>query len=119
MRFPLTHDGDGAFIYPTAEIDEIAAVIRVILTILPGQHPRLPDFGNHAALLVFRNAGPGLEEQIAALVKFDIETWEPRARVEEVSVLFDETSAAYRVGIIYSSKLSPAERQEMTITLGA
>ncbi|MGE5551527.1 MAG: GPW/gp25 family protein [Bacteroidota bacterium] len=118
MLFPLLHNGDGAFAWPATEIEEIAATIRVILTVIPGQHQRLPDFGNHAALLLFRNPGPGLEERISALIKFDIETWEPRAQVDSVVSVYDDTTASYYVEITWSPKISPANTQQrMSISL--
>lgn len=119
MIYPLVHNGDGAFAWPAAEVDEIAATIRVILTVLPGQHPRLPDFGNHAALLLFRNPGPGLEERIAALVKNDIETYEPRAQVEAVNPVYDSATSSYRVGITWSPRISSSSgAEQLSITLG-
>ncbi|MDI3548120.1 MAG: Baseplate wedge protein gp25 [Halanaerobiales bacterium] len=119
MQYPLVHMGDGAFAYPVNEIDEIASVIRCILTTIPGEHPRLPDFGNHAALVVFRNPVPGLESTITGLVKRDIEGWEPRAKVEEVTAVYDYDQAMYRVQVLWSAPGSGIkEPQEATTTLG-
>lgn len=119
MLYPLQHRGDGAFRYPEGVEDEIASAIRVILTTLPGEHPRLPDFGNHAALVVFRNPGPNLEATIAGLVKYDIERWEPRAKVEEVTATYDYEKALYRVRIVWSApEIGLWETRETEATLG-
>lgn len=119
MQYPITHRGDGAFLYPLLLADEIESAIRCILTTLPGEHPRLPDFGNHAALTVFRNPGGGLETVIAGLVKWDIETWEPRARVEDVSVAYNDEEAAYRVKILWSTPDSGIrDMREVLATIG-
>lgn len=119
MQYPLIHRGDGAFLYSLAQADEIEAAIRCIMTVLPGEHPRLPEFGNHAALTVFRNPGGGLEAVIAGLVKWDIETWEPRARVEDVSVTYSHEEAAYRVKILWSAPdIGIRDTREMLATIG-
>jgi phage baseplate assembly protein W len=119
VLYPLQHRGDGAFQYPADVAEEIAAAIRVILTTLPGEHPRLPEFGNHAVLVVFRNPGPKLEAMIAGLVKYDIERWEPRAKVEEVTVTYDYESATYRVRILWSAPdVGLREARATEITLG-
>lgn len=119
MLYPLNHIGDGAFAYPVNELDEIASVIRCILTTVPGEHPRLPDFGNHAALVVFRNPGPGLETIIAGLVKNDIEDWEPRVKIEEVLAKYDYDQALYRVHVLWNApQIGIREVQEETIMLG-
>ncbi|WP_422448169.1 GPW/gp25 family protein [Thermoanaerobacterium sp. DL9XJH110] len=119
MLYPLQHRGDGAFQYPANVVEEIAAAIRVILTTIPGEHPRLPEFGNHAALVVFRNPGPDLEAMIAGLVKYDIESWEPRAKVEEVTATYDYESASYRVRVLWSApEAGLRETRETEVTLG-
>ncbi len=122
MLYPLQHRGDGAFQYPADVVEEIAAAIRVILTTIPGEHPRLPEFGNHAALVVFRNPGPDLEAMIAmiaGLIKYDVENWEPRAKVEEVTATYDYDSSSYRVKIIWSSpEIGLRETRETEVTLG-
>lgn len=119
MLYPLNHIGDGAFAYSANEIDEIASVIRCILTIVPGEHPRLPHFGNHAALVVFKNPGPGLEAIIAGLVKRDIEDWEPRAKVEDVTAIYDYDQALYRVRVLWSApQVGMRDAQEIVTTLG-
>jgi len=101
VQYPLQHFGDGAFAYPDDELREVAASIECILTTLPGQHPRLPEFGNHAALVVFNNPTPELAETVKAMVKRDIETWEPRAKVTEVEAYYREDTASYIVRIHY------------------
>lgn len=119
MLYPLEHRGDGAFAYPATEVNEIGTVIRCILTTIPGEHPRLPDFGNHAALVVFRNPGPGLEVMIAGLIKRDIETWEPRARVEDVQATYDYDQALYQVRVLWSApEAGIRDRQEVLATVG-
>ncbi len=119
MLYPLQHRGDGAFRCPESVEDEIASAIRVILTTLPGEHPRLPEFGNHAALVAFRNPGPNLEATIAGLVKYDIERWEPRAQVEEVTATYDYDKALYRVRIVWSApEIGLWETRETEATLG-
>lgn len=119
MLYLLEHKGDGAFTYPANEIEEIATVIRCILTVIPGEHQRFPDFGNHAALVVFRNPGPGLEDVIAGMVKRDIETWEPRARVEDTQVTYDYNQALYRVHILWSApEAGIREVRETLATMG-
>ncbi|WP_162991151.1 GPW/gp25 family protein [Biomaibacter acetigenes] len=119
MLYPLQHRGDGAFQYPANVVEEIAAAIRVILTTIPGEHQRIPEFGNYAALLVFNNPGPDLEATISGLVKYDIENWEPRAKVEEVTTTYDYDSSSYRVKIIWSSpEIGLKETRETEVTLG-
>lgn len=115
MLYPLQHRGDGAFFYAGDVLEEIAASILVILTTVPGEHPRLPDFGNHAALFVFRNPGVRLERLIKGTIKDDIERWEPRAKVEEVKATYNYDDASYTVSIYWSAPaqglISPTETQ--------
>lgn len=115
MLFPLQHRGDGDYLYAWDVLEEIAASILVILTTVPGEHPRLPDFGNHAALFVFRNPGTRLESLIEGTVKDDIERWEPRAKVEEVKATYNYDDASYTVSIYWSAPKhglrSPTETQ--------
>ncbi|HHY67837.1 MAG TPA: GPW/gp25 family protein [Alicyclobacillus sp.] len=119
MLYPLQHRDDGAFRPPTDVIEEIDTAIRVIMTTLPGEHPRLPDFGNHAALLVFRNPGPKLEAMIAGLVKYDIKRWEPRAKVDEVDVTYNYKDASYQIRILWSAPASGLqEKRETVVTVG-
>lgn len=101
MQYPLQHSGDGAFAYPDDILKEVAAAIMVILTTLPGEHPRIPDFGNHVALLLFNNPPEELDETVKAMVKNDIETWEPRAQVTDVETYFDTATATYIVRVHY------------------
>jgi len=97
MQYPLSHSLDGGFAYSPNVVDECESNIRCILTTLPGQHERYPTYGNHAAQLVFDNPVPGLENQVAGWLKYDIERWEPRVKVVKVISTFDYERAVYRV----------------------
>lgn len=104
MKYPINHNDDGNFELPNDELNEIENVIRCILTTIPGQHPRLPDFGNHALPIIFGNPGQGIENHISGFVRYDIERWEPRVKVYGISTVFDYEKACYVVNIEWNLK---------------
>lgn len=100
-NYPMEHSEDGNFTAPGNDEAEVETVIRVILDTIPGQHPRLPEFGNHAIPLLFENPGPGCEAQISGFLKHDIERWEPRVKVLGVDSVFDYNKALYHVTVTW------------------
>ena len=95
MMYELEHRGDGNFRLPANEMEEIGTVVKCILTTVPGQHPRLPEFGNHSMPVVFDNPGDEMEDQIEGFLKYDIERWEPRVKIGNVNTTFDYDRGKY------------------------
>jgi phage baseplate assembly protein W len=121
MNFPLEHDQDGGFVYSEDIVEEIRAAIFCILHVLPGEHPRDLEFGNHAALIVFKNPTPGLESMIPGLIKRDIENNEPRAAIDEkdVTAVFDYDSGTYLIDFYWTAPdLGIKDKQHINDTIG-
>src|SRR3954452_2281752 len=90
--FPVGPDASGSVALATGD-REIEQAIRLILGTAPGERPMRPEFGCAIHEHVFGAANAATAGQIAADVRAALGRWEPRIRVDDVRVLFDEQMA--------------------------
>src|SRR2546421_13096162 len=94
--FPLRTDPTGRIALVSRE-REIEESIRLILGTAIGERPMRPEFGCGIHDYVFAPADSETANKIAAEVRASLRRWEPRIRVRDVAVSFDEadTSTLY------------------------
>ncbi|TMG40484.1 MAG: GPW/gp25 family protein [Chloroflexi bacterium] len=94
--FPLRTDATGRIALVSRE-REIEESIRLILGTAIGERPMRPEFGCGIHDYVFAPADSETANKIAAEVRASLRRWEPRIRVRDVVVSFDEadTSTLY------------------------
>ena len=94
--FPLRTDATGRIALVSRE-REIEESIRLILGTAIGERPMRPEFGCGIHEYVFAPADSETANKIAAEVRASLRRWEPRIRVRDVVVSFDEadTSTLY------------------------
>ncbi len=94
--FPLRTDATGRIALVSRD-KEIEESIRLILGTAYGERPMRPEFGCGIHDYVFAPADSETANKIAAEVRASLRRWEPRIRVRDVVVSFDEadTSTLY------------------------
>ena len=94
--FPMRTDATGRIALVSRE-KEIEESIRLVLGTAIGERPMRPEFGCGIHDYVFAPADGETANKIAAEVRASLRRWEPRIRVRDVVVSFDEadTSTLY------------------------
>lgn len=94
--FPVRTNRTGAIALTSGDT-EIEQSIRLILATAPGERPMRPEFGCGVHHFVFAPADAATAGDIAYAVRVALERWEPRIRLESVTVRFDEVDS----GLLY------------------
>jgi uncharacterized protein len=89
--FPMRTDVTGG-VELVGRDREIQEAIRIILGTAPGERPMRPEFGCAIHDFVFAPADAGTAGQIAYEVRSALDQWEPRIRVQDVLVTFEEAA---------------------------
>lgn len=83
--FPVAPGEDRAL--PMADgVEKVAQSIRIILDTEPGERVMRPDFGCGLRRYLMKPNSPATRSLIRADVELALTTWEPRIRIEAVSV---------------------------------
>ena len=88
IAFPLGVDRRGGIALASAETD-VDQAIQLILSTAPGERPMRPEFGCGIHDLVFAPADGRTAGRAAYEVRASLERWEPRIKVVDVDVAFD------------------------------
>jgi phage baseplate assembly protein W len=91
--FPLRTDATGRIALVSRE-REIEESMRLILGTAIGERPMRPEFGCGIHDYVFAPADSETANKIAAEVRASLRRWEPRIRVRDVVVTFDEADSS-------------------------
>ncbi|WP_372412155.1 GPW/gp25 family protein [Streptomyces luteireticuli] len=89
--FPAEEEPDGNARLATGT-DDIEQAMYLILATAPGERPMRPEFGCAIHDLVFAPVNASTAGLMEQTVRQALERWEPRAEIDDVSVLGDETA---------------------------
>lgn len=118
MSFPPRVDANGRIQSSEGE-ENVRESIRVILLTELEERVRLPQFGGSLGRFLFQPNSPPVRHQIQERIQSALATWEPRIRVEAVSVEPDpQDSHAAIASITYRLVATQArERVAMSVPL--
>ena len=83
--------------------DAIKQSIKTILSTIPGERVRLPDFGSRVYSLLFEPMDEDTAEEIRDSIEDALATYENRIRLRRVNVFPNFDSNYYEIEIIYSN----------------
>lgn len=91
--------------------EAVKEAIRNLLLTDPGERPMQPNLGGGIRGLLFENMTPGVLKLIQDRVETTIKTFEPRARLIDVTVAttFDENQVGVRVQFYIVNSQQPIE----------
>lgn len=85
IGFPPRIGGDGRVVWSSGEAN-VRESIRIILMTEPGERLRLPGFGGGLRRFLFEPNTLSTRHLISERIKKVLTDWEPRIRIESVSV---------------------------------
>lgn len=99
MGFPPRVGPDGRIVWSAGE-DNIRESLRIVLMTEPGERLRLPQFGAGLGHFLFEPNTPATHAQIAERIKDAVVRFEPRVRLQDVTVAADAADANAAVATI-------------------
>jgi phage baseplate assembly protein W len=100
IKFPPAVGPDGRIRWSAGE-DNIREAIRIILMTEPGERLHLPEFGAGLGRFLFEPNTVGTRQKIQDRVTRTLGAWEPRIRVESVTVDPDPMDPIAAITVIY------------------
>lgn len=110
MKFPPSIGPEGRLLWSEGE-ENIREAIRVILMTEPRERLHLPDFGGGLRSFLFEPNTPATRQRIQDRIQRALSAWEPRIRIESVSVDADPADPHTAVATI-TYKLVATQAQE-------
>lgn len=98
--------------------DVIKQSIKAIISTIPGERVRLPEFGSYVYAMLFEPMSPSTARAIARSIETAIERFEDRVTINQIDVNPDYDNSTYHVQINYSN-LVTGRRDSMDATMRA
>lgn len=120
MSFPPRVGGDGRIAWSEGE-DNVRENIRVILLTRQRERVMLPEFGGSLDRYLFEPNTPATRQRLRDEIERALTRWEPRIRVEAVTVEPDPRDAAAVIATVEYRLVATQQRERvsLTVTLGA
>ncbi|HEY3301932.1 MAG TPA: GPW/gp25 family protein [Candidatus Binatia bacterium] len=116
ISFPPRVGADGRVAWSEGE-QNVRETIRVILMTERRERLRLPDFGGSLSRFLFEPNTVTTRHLIADQMQKSLEQWEPRIRVESVSVEPDAADPQSAVATITYKLVATGERQRVGLNV--
>lgn len=87
-------------IRPVKDIEAIKNSIKNIILTNRGEKPFNPAFGSNISSYLFEPADAITKRNLGAEIRDSIQQWEPRVKLDEIIVSFDEDRNAFNVTIL-------------------
>jgi Bacteriophage baseplate protein W len=119
ISFPPRVGADGRIAWSEGE-QNVREAIRVILMTDRRERLRLPDFGGSLSRFLFEPNTVTTRHLIADQIRKSLEQWEPRMRIESVTVEPDVTDPQAAIATITYKLVATQTRERISlgITLG-
>jgi phage baseplate assembly protein W len=120
MGFPPRVGVDGRIGWSEGE-NNVRESIRIILLTRQGERLLLPGFGGSLDRFLFEPNTPATRQQMSSEIERALTRWEPRIRVEAVTVEQDPRDEASAIATIEYRLIATQQRERvnLTVTLGS
>ncbi len=116
MSFPPRVGPDGHVVWSQGD-DNVRESIRVILMTQPRERLQLADFGAGLARFLFEPNTPATRLLIQERISDALFRWEPRVRVESVSVEPDPQDGESALATIVYRLVATQQRERVTLSV--
>jgi phage baseplate assembly protein W len=116
LKFPPRLGPDGRLLWSEGE-ENIREAIRVVLMTEPRERLRLPDFGGGLRSFLFEPNTPATRQRIQDRIQRALAAWEPRIRVESVSVDADPADPRAAVATITYKLVATQAREQLSLNV--
>ena len=116
IKFPPAVGPDGRIKWSSGE-ENIREAIRIILMTEPGERLRLPDFGAGLGRFLFEPNTVGTRQKIQDRISRTLGAWEPRIRVESVTVEPDPLEPHAAIAVIYYKLVATQAQDSMNLNV--
>ena len=119
MSFPPRVGADGRIAWSEGE-DNVRENIRVILLTRPRERLLLPDFGCGLDRYLYEPNDPATRQRLREEIERALGRWEPRIRLESVTVAADERDPSTAIATIEYRLVATQQRERvsLSVTLG-
>lgn len=119
MSFPPRVDADGRIAWSEGE-DNVRENIRVILLTRQRERLLLPEFGGGLDRYLFEPNTAATRQRLREEIERALTRWEPRIRLEAVTVESDARDASTAIATIEYRLVATRQRERvsLTVTLG-
>jgi phage baseplate assembly protein W len=116
ISFPPRIGPDGRIVFSEGE-DIVREAIRVILMTEQGERVQLADFGGGLGRFLFEPNTVTTRQLIQGRIEKALELWEPRIRVESVSVEPDSADPQTAIATINYRLIATQARERVTLSV--
>ena len=97
-------------------MDAVKSAIRNFVLTNKYERIRNPQFGSNIRSYLFENFSPDLENKIETELKQQIELYEPRAKIREITIKADEERNSLNISILFNV-IMEADLQRLDLSL--
>ncbi|MDD4979347.1 MAG: GPW/gp25 family protein [Gallionella sp.] len=116
LGFPPRVGADGRVAWSEGEAN-VRDCLRILLLTEPRERMRLPNFGGGLTRFLFEPNTPGTRQRIRETIEENIKRWEPRVRIDSVTVDADPQDAQGAVATIAYRLVATQALERVTLAL--
>ncbi len=116
IAFPMRVGANGRIMWSDGEIN-IAESIEIILKTALGERVRLPGFGAGLSSYLFEPNNAATHARLSRIISEALDRWEPRIRVDDVTVSADPHYADTAIATISYKLVASGADEQISISI--